>query len=74
VVRPLDLHEAGSYGVAGPLCGQIAARPQDLAEQDIRDTWALTEALAGDGDTVPPPGPPDCIINAVIAGDTAVVR
>jgi len=25
VVRPFDLHKAGSYGVASPLCGQIAA-------------------------------------------------
>jgi hypothetical protein len=44
VVRSLDLHEAGSYGVTGPLCDHIAARVTKLAEQDIRDTFACRSA------------------------------
>jgi hypothetical protein len=49
VVGPLDLREAGSYGVAGPLWGQIAPGPQNLAEQDIRDTWSCPKNSSATG-------------------------
>ena len=70
-----DLPLKGTNYVPVPLCGQIAAGPQNLAEQVMGDTWELPKELTGDGTLFRLKVRGDSMINAAITdGDIVVVR
>jgi repressor LexA len=70
-----DIPSKDSACVPVPLYGQIAAGPQNLADQDIGDTWELPKELVGDGTLFRLRVSGDSMINAAIAdGDILIVR
>lgn len=65
----------GTAHVPVPDYGQIAAGPQNLADQVIGDTWELPRELTGDGTLFRLRVRGDSMINAAITdGDVVVVR
>jgi repressor LexA len=79
----VDLPSQDSASIPVPLCGEIAAGPQNLTERIIGDTWALPigdtwdlpKELVGDGTLFRLRVRGDSMINAAIAdGDIVVVR
>jgi repressor LexA len=71
----VDLPSQGTAYVPVPSYGQIAAGPQNLAEQVIGDTWELPKELVGDGTLFRLRVRGDSMINAAITdGDVIVVR
>jgi repressor LexA len=79
----VNLSSQDPLSVPVPLCGQIAAGPQNLTERIIGDTWGLPvgdtwdlpKELVGDGTLFRLRVRGDSMINAAIAdGDIVVVR
>lgn len=71
----VDLPSQDPASVPVPLCGQIAAGPQNLTERIIGDTWDLPKELVGEGTLFRLRVRGDSMINAAIAdGDMVVVR
>ena len=70
-----DLPSHGPDYIPVPSYGQIAAGPQNLAEEVIGDAWELPRELTGDGTLFRLQVRSDSMINAAIAdGDVVVVR
>jgi repressor LexA len=70
-----DLSSQGTNYVPVPVCGQIAAGPQNLADQVVENTWELPKELVGDGILFRLRVHGDSMINAAITdGDVVVVR